>query len=138
MRLLDYAAKCGKVTHACQVFGVSRKTYHEWVKATSEYATSPLLAKDRRAPHEPIEMSAEKVSAILVDTVPRPSLGREWLLRDFADRGVHRSASGVAEVEFRPIYMTSSPFMQPATPRNEVSTHLKESHRNQSSRQVSS
>ena len=98
LRLLDYAAKCGNVTHACEVFGVSRNTYYKWVKAASAYGTSALLPKDRRAPHQPNAMSPEEVSVILAEAIARPTLGPKSLLRHLADRGVHRSASGVAKV----------------------------------------
>ena len=98
IRLIEYAAKCGNVTHACQVFGVSRNTYYKWVKAASAYGTSALLPKDRRSPHQPNAMSLEEVSVILAEAVARPTLGPRSLLRHLADRGVHRSASGVAKV----------------------------------------
>lgn len=98
VRLLDYAAKCGNVTDACQVFGVSRKTYYQWLKAAEQYGTSALLPKDRRAPHQPNAMSPEEVSAILAEAISRPTLGPRSLLRHLAARGIHRSASGVAKV----------------------------------------
>ena len=98
VRLIEYAAKCGNVTHACQVFGVSRKTYYQWLKAASAYGTSALLPKGRRSPHQPNAMSPEEVSAILAEAVARPTLGPRSLLRHLADRGIHRSASGVAKV----------------------------------------
>ncbi len=98
IRLIEYAAQCGNVTHACQVFGVSRKTYYQWLKAASAYGTSALLPKDRRVPHQPNAMSPEEVSVILAEAVARPTLGPKSLLRHLADRGVHRSASGVAKV----------------------------------------
>lgn len=98
VRLLDYAAKCGNVTHACEVFGVSRKTYYQWVKVASAYGTSALLPKGRRAPHQPNAMSPEEVSTILAEAVARPTLGPKSLLRHLLERGIHRSASGVAKV----------------------------------------
>jgi transposase InsO family protein len=98
IRLIEYAAKCGNVTHACEVFGVSRKTYYEWLKVASAYGTSALLPKDRRTPHQPNAMSAEEVSVILAEAISRPTLGPKSLLRHLAVRGVHRSASGVAKV----------------------------------------
>ena len=98
VRVIEYAAKCGNVTHACQVFGISRKTYYQWLKAASAYGTSALLPKDRRAPHQPNAMSSEEVSVILAEAVARPTLGPRSLLRHLAARGVRRSASGVAKV----------------------------------------
>ena len=98
VRLIEYAAMCGNVAHACRVFGVSRTTYYRWLKAASAYGTSALLPKDRRRPRQPNQMSAEEVSVILAEAVARPTLGPRSLLRHLAQRGVHRSASGVAKV----------------------------------------
>ena len=98
VRLIEYAARCGNVTHACEVFGVSRKTYYEWVRIAGSYGTSALLPKARRAPHQPNAMSPEEVSVILAEAVARPTLGPRSLLRHLAGRGVRRSASGVAKV----------------------------------------
>jgi transposase InsO family protein len=98
VRLIEYAAKCGNVTHACKVFGVSRKTYYEWIKTAGEFGLSALLPKDRRKPHQPNQMSLEEVSIILAEAVSRPTLGPKSLLRHLEARGVKRSASGVAKV----------------------------------------
>lgn len=98
VRLIEYAAKCGNVSEACRVFGVSRKTYYEWINTASQYGLSGLLPKTRRRPHQPNAMSPEEVSVILAEAVARPTLGPKSLLRHLADRGVRRSASGVAKV----------------------------------------
>jgi len=98
VRLIQYAAACGNVSHACRVFGVSRKTYYQWINTASRYGTSGLLPKDRRRPHQPNAMSPEEVSTILAEAIARPTLGPKSLLRHLAARGVHRSASGVAKV----------------------------------------
>lgn len=98
VRLIEYAAECGNVTHACRVFGVSRKTYYQWVNTASQYGLAGLLPKERRRPHQPNEMSPEEVSIILAEAVARPTLGPKSLLRHLQARGLHRSASGVAKV----------------------------------------
>jgi len=98
VRLINYAAEIGNVAEACRVFGVSRKTYYEWVKRAGQYGLSALLPKDRRAPHQPNAMSSEEVAAILSEAVARPTLGSRSLLRHLRTRGVDRSASGVAKV----------------------------------------
>lgn len=86
VRVIAYAAKCGNVTHACEVFGVSRKTYYQWLKAASAYGTSALLPEERPDPHQPNAMSPEEVSAILAEAVARPTPGPKSLLRHLADR----------------------------------------------------
>lgn len=98
VRLIEYAAKINNVAEACRVFGVSRKTYYEWVKLAERYGLSALLPKHRRRPHQPNAMSSEEVSVILAEAVVRPTLGPRSLLRHLRARGVDRSASGVAKV----------------------------------------
>lgn len=98
VRLINHAAKIGNVAEACRVFGVSRKTYYQWLKLASSYGTSALLPKDRRVAHQPNRMSSEEVSIILAEAITRPTLGPKSLLRHLAARGVHRSASGVAKI----------------------------------------
>jgi transposase InsO family protein len=97
-RLIEYAARIGNVAEACRVFGVSRKTYYEWLGKAERYGLSALLPKQRRAPHQPNAMTSEEVAVILAEAVARPTLGPRSLLRHLKSRGVHRSASGVAKV----------------------------------------
>jgi transposase InsO family protein len=101
VRLIDYVAKTGNVAEACRVFGVSRKTYYEWLKKAEHYGLSALLPRERRRPHQPNQMSTEEVSVILSEAVARPTLGPRSLLRHLRIRGVDRSASGVAKVLVR-------------------------------------
>ncbi len=101
VRLIEHAAKINNVAEACRVFGVSRKSYYEWLKRAEQYGLSALLPKERRTPHQPNAMSSEEVSVILAEAVARPTLGPRSLLRHLRDRGVHRSASGVAKVLHR-------------------------------------
>jgi transposase InsO family protein len=98
VRVINHAAEIGNVTEACRVFGVSRKTYYEWLDKAEQYGLSALLPKERRKPHQPNAMSSEEVSVILAEAVARPTLGPKSLLRHLQDRGVDRSASGVAKV----------------------------------------
>ena len=98
VRLIEHAAKIGNVAEACRVFGVSRKTYYEWLKRAERYGLSALLPKERRKPHQPNAMTSEEVAVILSEAVTRPTLGPRSLLRHLKARGVDRSASGVAKV----------------------------------------
>lgn len=98
VRLIEYAAKIGNVAEACCVFGVSRKTYYEWIGKAERYGLSALLPKQRRRPHQPNEMSSEEIAGILAQAIARPTLGAKVLLRHLRARGVDRSASGVAKV----------------------------------------
>jgi transposase InsO family protein len=98
VRLLEHAARINNVAEACRVFGVSRKTYYEWVKKAEAYGLSALLPKERRKPHQPNAMSSEEVAVILSEAIARPTLGPKSLLRHLKARQVDRSASGVAKV----------------------------------------
>ena len=44
-RLIEYAAKINNVAEACRVFGVSRKTYYEWLKRAERYGLSAFAAQ---------------------------------------------------------------------------------------------
>ena len=98
VRLIEYAAKIGNVSEACRVFGVSRKSYYEWISKAEEYGLSALLPRERRRPHQPNAMTSEEVAVILSEAIARPTLGPKSLLRHLKERGVDRSASGVAKV----------------------------------------
>jgi transposase InsO family protein len=101
VRLIEHAAKIGNVAEACRVFGVSRKSYYEWVKKAESYGLSALLPRERRKPHQPNTMTSEEVAVILSEAIARPTLGPKSLLRHLKPRGVDRSASGVAKVRRR-------------------------------------
>lgn len=98
VRLIEYAAKINNVAEACRVFGVSRKSYYEWIKRAEQYGLSALLPRERRKPHQPNAMTPEEVAVILSEAIARPTLGPKSLLRHLKTRGVDRSASGVAKV----------------------------------------
>ena len=98
VRLIEHAARIGNVAEACRVFGVSRKTYYEWVNKAQAYGLSALLPRERRQPHQPNAMTSEEVAVILSEAIARPTLGSRSLLRHLKTRGVDRSASGVAKV----------------------------------------
>lgn len=98
VRLIEYAARIGNVSEACRVFGVSRKSYYEWVNNAEKYGLSALLPRQRRRPHQPNEMTSEEVAVIVSEAIARPTLGPKSLLRHLSKRGVDRSASGVAKV----------------------------------------
>lgn len=98
VRVIEYAARINNVSEACRVFGVSRKTYYEWVKKAEQYGLSALLPRERRRPHMPNAMACEEIAVILSEAIARPTLGPKSLLRHLKKRGLDRSASGVAKV----------------------------------------
>jgi len=98
VRVIEHAARINNVSEACRVFGVSRKTYYEWVKRAEQYGLSALLPRERRKPHQPNAMTSEEIAVIVSEAIARPTLGPRSLLRHLKTRGVDRSASGVAKV----------------------------------------
>jgi transposase InsO family protein len=98
VRVIEYAGRINNVSEACRVFGISRKTYYEWVNKAEQYGLSALLPRERRRPHMPNAMTSEEVAVILSEAIARPTLGPKSLLRHLSKRGVDRSASGVAKV----------------------------------------
>ncbi|MGE9783437.1 helix-turn-helix domain-containing protein [Janibacter sp. G368] len=50
VRVIEYAAKIGNVSEACRVFGVSRKSFYEWINKAEQYGLSALLPRQREAP----------------------------------------------------------------------------------------
>ena len=78
-RLIEYAAKIGKVAEGCRVFGVSRNTYNEWINKAEKYGLRALLPKERRKPHQPNVMTPEEVAIYLAEAVTWPTLGPRLL-----------------------------------------------------------
>jgi transposase InsO family protein len=97
VRVIERAAEVG-VTRACREAGVSRTSYYRWCRRASRYGLSALLPKDRRPPTMPTQIPAHEEEVILAEAVSRPTLGAGRLIEHLAERGVHRSASGVAKV----------------------------------------
>ena len=52
VRVIEHAAKIGNISEACRVFGVSRKTYYQWIAKAEQYGLSALLPRERRTPHQ--------------------------------------------------------------------------------------
>ena len=98
VRVIEYAARINNVSEACRVFGISRKTFYEWVNKAEQYGLSALLPRERRRPHMPNAMTSEEVAVIVSEAIARPTLGPKALLRHLVKRGVDRSASGVAKI----------------------------------------
>ncbi len=49
VRLINHAAEIGNVAQACRVFGVSRKTYYDWLDKAEQYGLSPDYTKPSSA-----------------------------------------------------------------------------------------
>ena len=97
VRVIERAAVVG-VTQACLENGVSRTTYYRWEARAERYGLSALVPKERRRPHLRTETPAHEEEIILAEAISRPTLGARRLLEHLAERGVHRSGSGVQKV----------------------------------------
>jgi transposase InsO family protein len=97
VHVIERAAHVG-VTRACREAGVSRTSYYRWCDRASRYGLSALVPKSRRRPQVRTQVPAHEEEVILAEAVSRPTLGARRLLEHLAERGVHRSASGVQKV----------------------------------------
>jgi transposase InsO family protein len=97
VRVIERAAEVG-VTRACEEAGVSRTSYYRWCRRAARYGLSALMPKDRRPPTMPTQIPAHEEEVILAEAISRPTLGAGRLIEHLAERGVHRSASGIAKV----------------------------------------
>lgn len=97
VRVIERAAEVG-VTQACREAGVSRTSYYRWVRRATRYGLGALMPKNRRPPMMPNRIPAHEEEVILAEAVARPTLGAGRLVEHLAERGVHRSASGIAKV----------------------------------------
>jgi transposase InsO family protein len=95
---LAYAVECGNVSKACKVFDVSRTTFYEWYRRAERYGLEALWPRERRRTTQPNAMAAWEVQAILAEAIAHPTMGARRLLDGLAQRGVHRSPSGVQKV----------------------------------------
>ncbi len=97
VHVIERAAVVGP-SRACREAGVSRTSYHRWCQRASRYGLSALMPKARRRPQVSTPIPAHEEEVILAEAISRPTLGARRLLEHLAERGVHRSASGVQKV----------------------------------------
>ncbi|MEV0699912.1 helix-turn-helix domain-containing protein [Saccharopolyspora sp. NPDC050389] len=53
VRVIEYAARINNVAEACRVFGISGKTYYEWVQKAEQYGLSRCCPRNAGRPHQP-------------------------------------------------------------------------------------
>lgn len=94
VRVLEHAAKTS-VAEAHRVFGVSRKTIHDWKRLAAAYGLEALMPKTRRAPAMPNATPTWVVEELLAEAVVRPTLGAGRYADVLAGRGFEISRSGV-------------------------------------------
>jgi transposase InsO family protein len=97
VRVLEHAAKTS-VSEAHRVFGVSRKTIHQWKGLAERYGLDALMPKARRAPAMPNATPSWVVEELLAEAVVRPTLGAARYAEVLAGRGFVISPSGVQKL----------------------------------------
>lgn len=97
VRVLEHAAKT-TVAEAHRVFGVSRKTIHDWKRLAESYGLDALMPKARRAPAMPNATPTWVVEELLAEAVVRPTLGADRYAEILAGRGFQLSRSGVQKI----------------------------------------
>jgi transposase InsO family protein len=97
VRVLEHAAK-STVAEASRVFGVSRKTIHDWKRLAEAYGLDALIPKARRAPAMPNATPTWVVEELLAEAVVRPTLGADRYAEILAERGFQLSRSGVQKI----------------------------------------
>jgi transposase InsO family protein len=97
VRVLEHAKKT-TVSEASRVFGVSRKTIHQWRNRAQAYGLAALMPKTRRAPAMPNATPTWVVEELLAEAVLRPTLGAARYADLLAERGFQLSRSGVQKL----------------------------------------
>ena len=97
VRVLEHAAKTS-VAEASRVFGVSRKTVHDWKRLSEAYGLDALMPKTRRAPAMPNATPTWVVEELLAEAVVRPTLGADRYAEILAERGFVLSRSGTQKL----------------------------------------
>ncbi|MGH9025162.1 MAG: helix-turn-helix domain-containing protein [Acidimicrobiia bacterium] len=87
VRVLEHAAKTS-VAEASRVFGVSRKTIHDWMRLAAAYGLDALMPKARRAPAMPNATPTWVVEELLAEAVVRPTLGADRYAEILAERAL--------------------------------------------------
>jgi transposase InsO family protein len=97
VRVLEHAGAT-TVAEASRVFGVSRKTIHDWKRLAESYGLDALMPKPRRRPQLPNQTPTWVVEELLAEAVVRPTLGAGRYAEILAGRGFEMSRSGVQKV----------------------------------------
>jgi transposase len=100
VRVLEHAAKT-TVSEASRVFGVSRKTIHQWRNRAQRDGLDALIPKGRRSPAMPNATPTWVIEELLADAVVRPTLGAGRYADRLGERGFQISRSGVQKLLHR-------------------------------------
>ncbi len=90
-----HAVEGGNVSETARVFGVSRKTIHQWKKLASSEGMAALRPKDRRPPQMPNATPTWVLDQLLRLAIMEPSRGARWYATELGAGGYDISKSGI-------------------------------------------
>jgi transposase InsO family protein len=92
---VTHAVTGDNVSETSRVFGVSRKTIHQWKKLAETYGMEALRPKDRRVPQMPNATPTWVIDKLLQLAVLEPTRGARHFADRLGDDGYAISKSGV-------------------------------------------
>ncbi len=92
---VTHAIDGGNVSETSGVFGVSRKTIHQWIKLAKTYGMEALRPKQRRAPRMPDATPTWVVDQLLQLAILEPTRGARYYVVRLGGEGYAISKSGV-------------------------------------------
>jgi transposase InsO family protein len=92
---VTHAVNGGNVSETSRVFGVSRKTIHQWKKTAETYGMEGLRPKDRRPPQMPNATPTWVIDKLLQLAILEPTRGARYYADRLGDDGYDISKSGV-------------------------------------------
>ena len=98
---VTHAVAGGNVAETSRVFGISRKTIHQWKKLAATHGMEALRPKQRRAPQMPNATPTWVVDQLLHVAVLEPTLGARAYADRLAANGYLISKSGVQNLLHR-------------------------------------
>jgi transposase InsO family protein len=93
--VVDHAVSGGNVSETARVFGVSRKTIHQWKKLAEVHGMEALRPKERRQPAMPNATPTWVVDQLLRLAVLEPTRGARFYAERLAGDGFGISKSGI-------------------------------------------
>jgi len=92
---VTHAVGGGNVSETARIFGVSRKTVHQWKKTAEAYGMEGLAPKERRRPAQPNATPTWVVEELLRVAVTEPALGARRYADRFSEAGYQISKTTV-------------------------------------------
>ena len=92
---VTHGVEGGNVSETSRVFGVSRKTIHQWKKLAEAHGMEALRPKEQRSPRMPNATPTWVVDKLLQLAILEPTRGARWYASELGTGGYDISKSGV-------------------------------------------